>query len=92
MTAVTVVSHEKCACFRSMLLWVKGLPESPAARELLLAAEQPPLAEEPHLIAESPVARELLLAAEQPPLAEELHLIAESPVARELLSAAEQGS
>jgi len=73
-----------------MLLWVKGLPESPAARELLFAAEQPHLAEEPHLITESPVARELLFAAEQPHLAEEPHLIAESPVARELLLSAEQ--
>jgi len=90
MTAVPVVSHETCACFCSMLLWVKRLPESPAARELLLTAEQPPLAEELHLIVESPVARELRLAAEQPPLAEEPHLIAESPVARELLLAAEQ--
>ena len=40
------------------------MPESPAARKRLLAAEQPPLAEEPHLIAESPVERKLLFAAE----------------------------
>jgi len=47
-----------------------------------LAAEQPPLAKEPNLIAKSQAARELLLAAEQPPLAEKPHLIAESPAAR----------
>jgi len=54
------------------------IAESPVARELLFAAEQPPLAEEPQLIAESLVARELVLvfAAEQPPLAEEPHLVA----------------
>jgi len=91
MASVAVVSHETCACFHSMLLWVKrslarGLSDTCDRKAINSKRTTRPFGCRDQFGHRATSSKRLLWAAEpEPNVAEEPHLVIEPPVANELL-------